>query len=725
MADLDCLNSENELDSSLNSANEVQSQLNSDVLNSELSENNEISSVLAIDEIESDMDFEESADSNIAEESQMESDLDIPSYSSGDVEVPTKLSELENDVGFITIDDIPKFPELPENLSDFNNDVGFITKDDLPETPKIPERLSEFVNDGDGSSPFATEAFVLQNAGSGGESGPTVPVVDNLTSLSTTSALSANQGRILNEKISEIDKKTPTNISDLNNDAGFVSKTVSDLENYTTTDKMNEALNNKADKTEIPDISGKADRTEIPDISGKVDKSELTDYVSKEELQKENFLKEIPSEYVTEEELSSAISNKADKSDIPDISGKADKSELENYVTNDSLEEKGYLSSVPDEYVTEQELEGKNYATKTDLSNSETKTLGSANSYTDEKVASLIDSAPETLDTFKEIADAFAEDRAILDTLNSAIGNKADKTALTETNLRVASLETDNTQNKTDIKSLQDNKANKSEIPDISGKVDKVEGKGLSTNDYTSEEKTKLAGIEDGANNYDDIEIRISLSGKADKSDTYTKTEVDELITEVVVDDVLSETSENPVQNKVVTNAIANTVTIDTEQTITASKTLEYCGLKHTTIANPSSSNGSIFSSFPSVYDRNGNNLGGMEFQYNNLNKWFGMALYAGVAQDVHHYPNKSLGIYKDANGNTITQAPTPSGSNNNEIATTGYVNESLGEYVTESELNSKGYLTSVPSQFITETELENRLENFTSGTIITIRRWS
>lgn len=33
----------------------------------------------------------------------------------------------------------------------------------------------------------------------------------------------------------------------------------------------------------------------------------------------------------------------------------------------------------------------------------------------------------------------------------------------------------------------------------ISSKVDKVDGKGLSTNDYTNEEKTKLAGIESGA----------------------------------------------------------------------------------------------------------------------------------------------------------------------------------------------------------------------------------
>lgn len=36
----------------------------------------------------------------------------------------------------------------------------------------------------------------------------------------------------------------------------------------------------------------------------------------------------------------------------------------------------------------------------------------------------------------------------------------------------------------------------------LSGKVDKVSGKGLSTNDYTTDEKTKLEGIATGANKY-------------------------------------------------------------------------------------------------------------------------------------------------------------------------------------------------------------------------------
>lgn len=61
----------------------------------------------------------------------------------------------------------------------------------------------------------------------------------------------------------------------------------------------------------------------------------------------------------------------------------------------------------------------------------------------------------------------------------------------------------------------------------FSGKVDKVSGKGLSTNDFTTTLKNKLDGIEAEAN-------------------------------KTVVDDALSSSSTNPVQNKVVNTAISN-----------------------------------------------------------------------------------------------------------------------------------------------------------------------
>lgn len=60
----------------------------------------------------------------------------------------------------------------------------------------------------------------------------------------------------------------------------------------------------------------------------------------------------------------------------------------------------------------------------------------------------------------------------------------------------------------------------------LAGKVDAVTGKALSTNDYTTAEKNKLAGIAEGAN-------------------------------KTVVDSALSSTSANPVQNKVINTALA------------------------------------------------------------------------------------------------------------------------------------------------------------------------
>lgn len=141
------------------------------------------------------------------------------------------------------------------------------------------------------------------------------------------------------------------------------------------------------------------------------------------------------------------------------------------------------------------------------------------------------------------------------------------------------------------------------------GKVDKVDGKGLSTNDYTTTEKNKLAGIEAGANNYslpvatstslggvksgtditvdssgnvsvnDDSHNHIisnidnlqstldskvdSVDGKGLSTNDYTTAEKNKLAgidtgaNKTIVDSALSSTSTNPVQNKVVNTALA------------------------------------------------------------------------------------------------------------------------------------------------------------------------
>ncbi|MGN0107134.1 MAG: hypothetical protein ACI4A5_05515, partial [Hominilimicola sp.] len=91
-----------------------------------------------------------------------------------------------------------------------------------------------------------------------------------------------------------------------------------------------------------------------------------------------------------------------------------------------------------------------------DVSDDITGVLTQAKGYTDTEINNLINGAPEAMDTLKELADAIEENSDLMEVLNAAIGNK----------------------------------------------VDKVDGMGLSSNDYTAEEKTKLAGIATGANNY-------------------------------------------------------------------------------------------------------------------------------------------------------------------------------------------------------------------------------
>lgn len=100
--------------------------------------------------------------------------------------------------------------------------------------------------------------------------------------------------------------------------------------------------------------------------------------------------------------------------------------------------------------------------------------------YVDTKVAGIVDTAPETLNTLNELSAALGDDPNFATTVATQIG----------------------------------------------GKVDKVSGKGLSTNDYTTTEKNKLAGIATGAevnqNAFSNITVGSTTIAADAKSDTLT-----------------------------------------------------------------------------------------------------------------------------------------------------------------------------------------------------------
>lgn len=56
--------------------------------------------------------------------------------------------------------------------------------------------------------------------------------------------------------------------------------------------------------------------------------------------------------------------------------------------------------------------------------------LNNAKSYADTAIAALVNSAPETLDTLGELAAAFQENADIVETLDAAVTNKAEKSDL-------------------------------------------------------------------------------------------------------------------------------------------------------------------------------------------------------------------------------------------------------------------------------------------------------
>lgn len=165
-----------------------------------------------------------------------------------------------------------------------------------------------------------------------------------------------------------------------------------------------------------------------------------------------------------------------------------------------------------------------------------------------EKVAEIVADAPEDFDTLKEMSDWISQHEESAAAMNTAI--QKNTTA-------------------------------------IAGKVDKASGKGLSTNDYTTTEKNKLAGIATGANKtvidsalsssstnpVQNKVIKESLDNKVDKvtgkglsTNDFTNADktklsgIEEGATKTIVDTELSSTSTNPVQNKAVQTLIARLV---------------------------------------------------------------------------------------------------------------------------------------------------------------------
>lgn len=212
--------------------------------------------------------------------------------------------------------------------------------------------------------------------------------------------------------------KIPTNTSDLNNDSNYVSDAnyVHTDNNYTTEEK--ESVGTIKDK--IDKVVGKGLSTN--DLTDELKRNYDTAYSQSHVHNNKEILDATSASYsVSEQEKLGSIENGAQKNTIIGVKGSAETAYRTGNVNitkaNIGL---GYAENTSD----------KDKPVSTAQQKAIDEAYANSNKYTDQKIADLIDGAPETLDTLKEISDAISASKSVEEALNKAIGTKADQTEL-------------------------------------------------------------------------------------------------------------------------------------------------------------------------------------------------------------------------------------------------------------------------------------------------------
>ena len=182
-------------------------------------------------------------------------------------------------------------------------------------------------------------------------------------------------------------------------------------------------------------------------------------------------------------------------------------------VGNKTLEDLGiqpvgdYITEIPAEYVTEDELEAKDYATEAFVMDQ----INNAEHFHRE----IVDALPLTgKDNILYLVPKKGSDK---DIYNEYIWTGVDYEFMGTTAVDLSDY-----YKKGEVDTLLDNK------------VTKVNGKQLSTNDYTTAEKTKLASLE----NYDDGELRGKVDALHNYDDTEVRLDIDGLKTKTTANEI-------------------------------------------------------------------------------------------------------------------------------------------------------------------------------------------
>ena len=276
--------------------------------------------------------------------------IDIPT-------VPTKVSEFENDAKYLTVDEASSmFAPIGSEGGDMG---GYATKKyvddaiDAIDIPTVPTNVSEFINDA---------GYLTAHQDISGKQ----DVIADLEDIRSGAALGATALQVIPEEYvteGELSAK------------GYLTVDVADLKyapigsvsdgsgNYATQDFVRSEIS----KINIPTVPTNVSAftndagylTEHQDISGKQDViTDLEDIRANAELAK-TALQAIPEEYVTEDELSAKGYATIDK-----LNEKQDAIDDLTAIRSGAALGATALQAIPEEYVTEDELAAKGYLTE-------------------------------------------------------------------------------------------------------------------------------------------------------------------------------------------------------------------------------------------------------------------------------------------------------------------------------------------------------------------------
>ena len=203
---------------------------------------------------------------------------------------------------------------------------------------------------------------------------------------------------------------------------------------------------------------------------------------------------------------------------LSNVDNTSDSSKPVSIATQSALDLKANASDVSSSLALK--ADASSVYTKSESDSIVSSALSSANSYTDTKTAAIVNSAPATLDTLNELASALGNDPNFATTTATLIGTKANSSDVYTKTQSDFNFEPKNSNIQSHISSISnphsttkaqvglgnvDNTSDASKPISsatqtaLDGKVDKIVGKGLSTEDFTTAEKSKLADIASGA----------------------------------------------------------------------------------------------------------------------------------------------------------------------------------------------------------------------------------